>query len=225
MVHPKVSNVRFAPFADGSGGLSCRQRQPDDLQVVAVEARLLAIVCRRHRFRAAATRGYAARRVSFRRQCAPAPCCVHHWMRLGDCQMPTNWEAGSVTRNLGALIGRALMSAIFIWSGYGKLVAAAGTTAYFASLGVTLPGAAWLVAVVVELGGGLALLLGIYTRPAALGLAAWSIATAVVAHSNFADHNMQIHFMKNVAIAGGFIFLVVFGAGTYTIERAVLRTR
>lgn len=131
----------------------------------------------------------------------------------------------SGVQDLGALIGRVLMSALFIWSGFDKLVAAAGTKAYFASLGVPLPELVWLVAVGVELLGGLALLLGVQARLTALVLGVWCIATALVGHSNFADPNMQIHFMKNLAMAGGFIFISVFGAGTYTAERVLAHFR
>ena len=74
-----------------------------------------------------------------------------------------------------------------------------------------LPWAAWFVSVVVELVGGLALLLGLRARSAATILGLWCIATAIVAHSNFADPEMKIHFMKNVAMAGGFAFIAVFG--------------
>ncbi|HEX9466526.1 MAG TPA: DoxX family protein [Alphaproteobacteria bacterium] len=123
-------------------------------------------------------------------------------------------------RDLGALAGRVLMSLIFIWAGYAKLVAPTATITYYATYGLPLPQVAWLISVVVELGGGLALLLGFQARIVGLVMAAWCVATAVVAHTNFADHNMQIHFMKNLAIAGGFLYVAAFGAGAYTIQRA-----
>jgi putative oxidoreductase len=128
-----------------------------------------------------------------------------------------------VAQDVAALIGRVLMTGLFIWSGYGKLMAAAGTQAYFAQLGLPVPALVWLVAVVVELGGGLALLLGFQARLAAAILAVWCIVTAISGHSNFADMDMQIHFMKNVAMAGGFVFIATFGAGRYTLQRALLR--
>lgn len=136
-----------------------------------------------------------------------------------------NRAEASPVQDFGALIGRVLMSAIFIWSGFGKLTAAGGTMAYFASLGVPLPELAWVVTVIVELVGGLLLLLGVQARLVALVLAIWSIATALVAHTNFANPDMQIHFMKNLAMAGGFIFIALFGAGAYTMERALVRRR
>jgi putative oxidoreductase len=82
-----------------------------------------------------------------------------------------------------------------------------------------------VVTVVVEFVGGLALLIGIQTRLVALVLALWCIATAIVGHSNFADPNMQIHFMKNVAMAGGFIFIALFGGGAYAIDAVLGRSR
>jgi putative oxidoreductase len=62
----------------------------------------------------------------------------------------------------------------------------------------------WILAVVVELGGGLALLVGLLTRPIGLVLAIWCVATALIAHTNFADRNQEIHFLKNMAMMGGF---------------------
>jgi putative oxidoreductase len=81
---------------------------------------------------------------------------------------------------VGALIGRVLMSAIFIWSGYAKLITPTGTAGYFGSLGLPMPGVVWLSAVT-----------GVQTR-LALVLGIWCIVTALVAHTNFADLNMQI---------------------------------
>ena len=120
-------------------------------------------------------------------------------------------------QNIVLLFGRALLSAIYIVGGYKKLVAPQATQSYFTNSGVPLPKLAWIVAVIVELLGGLALLLGIQTRPVAALLALWSIATAVAAHSNFADHEMRIHFMKNLAMAGGYIVVAVLGAGVYAL--------
>jgi putative oxidoreductase len=127
------------------------------------------------------------------------------------------------TEELATLIARVIMSAPFIWTGYTKLITAAGTQAYFAKLGLPVPVLAWTIAVAVEVLGGLAILLGIQVRVAGIVLAAWCIATAIVAHSNFSDSNMVIHFMKNVIMAGGFLYVAVFGAGAYTIGQIIGR--
>jgi putative oxidoreductase len=118
---------------------------------------------------------------------------------------------------LTILLARVIMGVPFIYTGYSKLIAAAGTQAFFAKLGLPVPPAAWAVAVAVELLGGLAILLGIQTRIAGVVLAVWCIATALVAHSNFGDPNQAIHFTKNVIMTGGFLYVAVFGAGAYTI--------
>ena len=76
-----------------------------------------------------------------------------------------------------------------------------------------------------EIGGGLAILLGFQTRIAAAGLAIWCIVTALVGHTNFANANEQIQFMKNVAMSGGFIFIAAFGPGAYALARAWRRSR
>jgi putative oxidoreductase len=118
-----------------------------------------------------------------------------------------------------ALLGRALMSAIFIWSGIGKAMAPDATVAAFAHLGLPLPSAAYAVAVLVELGGGIVLLLGWKVRPAALMLAVWCVATALVAHLHPGDRGQMINFMKNLCMAGGFLQLVAWGAGRVSVDR------
>lgn len=126
---------------------------------------------------------------------------------------------------IGTFVGRALMSGLFIWSGYSKLTAAAATKAMFAKMGLPLPDILWLVIVIVELGGGLALLIGFQAQLTALVLCLWCIATALAAHSNFADMNMKIQFMKNLAMAGGFVFIALFGAGGLSLDGALTRFR
>ncbi len=139
--------------------------------------------------------------------------------------MSIDSERTDTVRNIAQLIGRALMSALFIWSGYGKLVAPADTEAYFVSIGLPFPELVRVLAVVVELGGGLALLLGLEARLAAVVLAVWCIVTALAGHSDFADVNAKIQFMKNVSMAGGFIFIASFGTGAYTAKAVMPRFR
>ena len=123
------------------------------------------------------------------------------------------------------LLGRVLASVIFILGGYGKLMAAAATKAYFTKLGLPVPDVAYWVTVVVELGGGLLLLLGLQARAAALLLAVWCIATAMVAHTDFADRSQMIQFEKNVAIAGGLLAFWVAGAGAFSLDAMFGRRR
>lgn len=116
-------------------------------------------------------------------------------------------------QSLLSLIGRALLAYIFIVAGWGKLMGYAGTMAYIESKG--LPGAlVWLV-ILLELGGGLAILVGFQARTVALFMILFNILTACIFHSAPAE---AIQFMKNLAIAGGFVYLLTFGAGRWSID-------
>jgi putative oxidoreductase len=121
------------------------------------------------------------------------------------------------TRFLPAL-GRALIGLPFLMSGLGKLAASGATTAYIASVGLPLPSLGWVIAVIFEIGGGLLLLLGFRSRQVALALAAFTLATAVFFHTNFADTNQMIHFLKNIMIIGGLLQIAHFGAGSYSLD-------
>jgi putative oxidoreductase len=112
------------------------------------------------------------------------------------------------------LLGRVLMSAIFIQAGIGKAMAPAATMGYFAHDGV-----AYAVALLVEIGGGILFLVGWRARVVALVLAVWCIATAMVAHYHPENRDAMIHFMKNVCMAGGFLQVVAFGAGRLSLDR------
>jgi putative oxidoreductase len=138
--------------------------------------------------------------------------------------METNSEGATGAQDLAALVGRIMMSALFLWGGFANLTAAAQMDSYFSSLGLPFPDLARLLAMAVELSGGLAVLFGFQARVAAAGLAVWCIVTALIGHTNFADADAQIGFMKNVAMSGGFIFIVAFGPGAYALARAWRRT-
>ena len=113
------------------------------------------------------------------------------------------------------LAGRLLIALIFVSAGWSKIGGYAGTQAYMESAGV--PGALLPLVIFAELGGGLAIVFGLLTRLAAGGLAVFSIASAVLFHGD-ADPSQQILFMKNLAIAGGLLFLVAHGAGRISID-------
>jgi putative oxidoreductase len=117
------------------------------------------------------------------------------------------------------LLGRVLMSAIFIWAGYGKAMAPTATMAGFAHVGLPLPGVAYAVALVIEIGFGVLFLVGFRTRVTGLVLAGWCVATAMVAHYHPENRDAMIHFMKNISMAGGFLQVVAFGGGRLGISR------
>ena len=116
----------------------------------------------------------------------------------------------------GALIGRVLLGAIFVWEGFAKATAPTGTIGYFAQLGLPLPSLAYVVSVAVELVVGLLFVVGFLGRSSAMILAIWCIATAIAGHRNFSDPDMVIHFYKNVSMCGGFIYAALLGPGLYS---------
>jgi putative oxidoreductase len=118
-----------------------------------------------------------------------------------------------------ALLGRLLMSAIFIEGGLHKALDPAATIGMMAHYNMPEPPLAFAVTVAIELVGGLLVLVGYRTRQAAAVLAFWSIATALVAHLHPDDVGQMIHFMKNVCMAGGFLQLVAFGGGRLSLDR------
>jgi putative oxidoreductase len=118
-----------------------------------------------------------------------------------------------------ALVGRALMAAIFIESGLSKLLNPVMWIAYMAGKNLPVPTAAYVIAVIVEFGGGLAILLGFQTRIVATVMAVFCIATALIAHNDMADRSQEINFMKNLCMAGGFLQLLAWGGGRYTVTK------
>jgi putative oxidoreductase len=106
-----------------------------------------------------------------------------------------------------------------------KLAAYGPTTEMIAAVGLPAPPLAFAVAVAVELGGGLLLIAGFQTRLVATALALFSLVTAVSFHSNFADQNQMIHFLKNVMMAGGLLQIVGFGAGAISVDNRLSRGR
>jgi putative oxidoreductase len=109
------------------------------------------------------------------------------------------------------------MAAIFLASGFHKLLTPAETQAYIASAGLPNPVAVYWATAAVELIGGTFLVLGLATRFAALALAGFTLAAAVIFHTHFTDQNQFVHFMKNVALAGGLLQVVAFGSGGLAI--------
>jgi putative oxidoreductase len=118
-----------------------------------------------------------------------------------------------------ALAGRFLMSAIFIHGGVVKAMAPAATMAYFAKQGLPMVGAAYALTLAVEIGGGILFLIGYRARLSALVLGAWCVATALAAHYHPESREQMIHFMKNIAMAGGFLQVVAYGAGRLSADR------
>jgi putative oxidoreductase len=116
------------------------------------------------------------------------------------------------------LLGRILIASLFVPAGFGKLTGFKGAVDYAASAGMPVPSLAIAAAIAIELGCGLLLLVGWKTRWAAAAMALFAVVTALVFHNNFQDEDMQIHFFKNLAIAGGLLNFVYFGAGPLSVD-------
>jgi len=113
------------------------------------------------------------------------------------------------------LISRILLSILFIPAGFGKLTAIAGTAGYFASKGLPLPTVTAVIVGLIELLGGLAVLVGFKTSYAAILLGLFTIGAAFVGHFSPFEGTQ---FFKNLAIAGGFFVLAQYGAGALSID-------
>jgi putative oxidoreductase len=120
------------------------------------------------------------------------------------------------TRPYTDLAGRVLIASLFVLSGWSKIGSYAAMQGYMQSVGV--PGALLPLVIAVEVGGGLAVIAGFYTRVAALLLAGFSILAALLFHAGSHDQIQQIMFLKNLGLAGGFLFLVANGAGPLSVE-------
>lgn len=115
------------------------------------------------------------------------------------------------------LAGRVLLALIFVVAGLGKIGGYAGTQGYMESVGV--PGALLPLVIATELGGGLLLAAGLFTRWVAAALAGFTVIAALIFHFDFADQIQSIMFMKNLAIAGGLLLVFRHGAGAWSLDR------
>ena len=121
------------------------------------------------------------------------------------------------------LVSRILLVLLFLIFGWDKLTDYSGTVAYMSQNGVPLPAIAALVAIVVEFVVSIAVIVGVWTRPLALLLALYTLATAFIGHpywtmSGADAYDNMINFYKNVSIMGGFVLLYVTGAGKHSID-------
>lgn len=126
--------------------------------------------------------------------------------------------------SFGPLVARILIALIFIASGAGKITGFEGTVGYIASKGLPFPSLAAIAAIIVELGGGILLVLGYKARWAAFFMFGFSLAAAFIFHNFWAvpaaeAQNQMIHFMKNISMAGGLLLIVTHGSGARSIER------
>ncbi|WP_332741066.1 DoxX family protein [Hydrogenophaga sp.] len=122
-----------------------------------------------------------------------------------------------------ALIGRILLALMFVPAGFGKIAGFTGTVGYATAMGLPLPTVGVAIALVIELFGGLALLIGFRTRYAALALAVFTLVASFFFHAYWslpAEQQMmqQLMFFKNIAITGGLLAFAAFGASAFSVD-------
>lgn len=127
------------------------------------------------------------------------------------------------TENITLLLARILMTILFITAGWGKLMAYSVTQQNMQHMGIA--GIFLPLVILLELGGGIAILLGFLTRFTAWFIAGFSLLTAILIHSHFAEGVNQIMFMKNISIAGGFLLLAITGPGALSIDYLTSRKK
>ena len=122
-------------------------------------------------------------------------------------------------------VGRLLIAALFLISGVGKIATPALMQGYIASTGLPFPILAYLVAIVIEVGGGILLIVGYQSRTVASVMAVFTVAAALGFRRDFADQNAVAHFLKNISITGGLLQIVALGAGTFSIDGRLAKSR
>jgi putative oxidoreductase len=127
-------------------------------------------------------------------------------------------DNASVALAVLPLVGRILISAIFLLSGISKIAAPAAMIGYITSAGLPLPQAGLAIAIIVEVAGSIALILGFHARWTAAILAIFTIATALAFHNKLSDQDQFVHFFKNIAMTGGLLQVVAFGAGRFSLD-------
>ncbi len=122
-----------------------------------------------------------------------------------------------ITQN-GPLIGRILLALIFVVSGFNKITGWDGTLGYMASKGIPMTDILLIITIIIELGGGLMIVFGIYARWAAFAIFLFLIPVTLIFHPFWADPEQMNNFMKNIAIMGGMLYIITYGSGSYSIK-------
>ncbi|MDX7877498.1 DoxX family protein [Aeromonas veronii] len=119
-------------------------------------------------------------------------------------------------KDVALLAGRVLLAMMFVMAGWSKIGGYAGTQGYMEAMGV--PGFMLPLVILLELGGGLAVVLGLFTRSLSVLLAGFTLMAAFIFHYQPAEQMQMLMFMKNVSVAGGFLALAAAGAGAFSVD-------
>lgn len=121
-------------------------------------------------------------------------------------------------KSYAVVLARVLLGLVFLVAGWGKLNGFDGTVAYIASVGLPMPQLLAALAIIVELGGAVLLIVGFHARLAAFALAIFTALATLAYHMNIADPLQQIMFLKNLAIIGGLLMIKVYGPGPWSLS-------
>ena len=124
-----------------------------------------------------------------------------------------------------ATAARVLLAALFLISGVQKLFVPAMIQGYISSVGLPFPSLVYVITIVIEIGAGALLLVGFRTRLMAGILAAFTVAAALIFHRALGDPDQFVHFVKNLAIAGGLLHIAAVGAGGFSLDAYSLEGR
>ncbi|HHQ4601238.1 TPA: DoxX family protein [Aeromonas veronii] len=119
-------------------------------------------------------------------------------------------------KDVALLAGRVLLALMFVMAGWSKIGGYAGTQGYMEAMGV--PDFMLPLVILLELGGGLAVVLGLFTRSLSVLLAGFTLMAAFIFHYQPAEQMQMLMFMKNVSVAGGFLALAAAGAGAFSVD-------
>ena len=119
--------------------------------------------------------------------------------------------------NILDLIGRIFISLVFLFSGINKIGNYEGTIGWMESLG--MPGIFLIPAIILEIGAPILIMIGYKVKISAALLSLFCVATAIIFHNDFSDQMQFVSFMKNIALAGGFLFIVINGAKDFSLEK------
>lgn len=147
-------------------------------------------------------------------------------IRILASETETATSVGNTTRNTGLyatrnyipLIARILLAALFLWSGINKILHPTETQQYMAAFGMPFTGFFLFAAIVQELVGALFLLTGYRARLGATILIIFTVVATLIFHTNLSDQMQQIMFLKNLAIIGGLLMVVQYGAGNVALR-------
>lgn len=117
------------------------------------------------------------------------------------------------------VVGRVMLLSLFVWAGYGKIGGYEGTAQYMSSMGV--PAFFLPLVILLELGGGIAIIFGFLTRPLSVLMAVFSVVAAILFHNDWTNDMQTLMFIKDVSIAGGLLLLASIGGGKFSIDHVI----